>query len=402
MANDLVVASQGAGTATIGTSSGTENNRTFSGSVTLNRATTLTNTATDRLNFNGIISGNVGTLTISGNSAGARVVFNGTVANTFVGDVLVDSTGVLQLGVNGSDALKNYIPDASNVTVNGVMNLSLASNGLTETINALNGSGTIGRLAGDSAQVLAVGSANGSGNFSGVMGSTLSLTKLGAGTQTLSGANTYSGTTTVSAGALQVGSSGSGQTGTGAVTVQTGSTILGSGIIQGSSFTAESGSTVHAGDSTAQGSYGTLAFTPASGSGSFDFQTGSSVILGINPGGISDKLVFSGTGTLTFSSNLKIGPDSMNPVAEETFALLDWSGLTGSPTFGSQFATSLLRDGSADNGSAWDLPDISGSGYFWDLSMFTTNGTIAIVVPEPTRCLLLLIGLMTLSFRRRR
>lgn len=128
------------------------------------------------------------------------------------------------------------------------------------------------------------------------------------------------------------------------------------------------------------------------------------MILGVNPGGTSDKLVFSGTGTntLTFNSNLKIGPDSMTPTTTEVFDLLDWSGLTSSPAFGSQFTTSLLRDGSADNGSAWDLPDISGSGYFWDLSMFTTNGTIAIVVPEPGRCVLLFVGWMMLLFRRRR
>ncbi len=165
--------------------------------------------------------------------------------------------------------------------------------------------------------------------------------------------------------------------------------ILGSGVIRGSSFTAENGSTIHAGDSTTQGSYGTLTFTPALGSGSFDFQSGSSVILDINPGSTSDKLIFSGTGTNT-----------LTPVSAEAFDLIDWSGLTGSPTFGSQFTTSILRDGSADNGSAWDLPDISGSGYFWDLSLFTTNGTIAIVVPEPGRCVLLLIGLMTLHLRR--
>lgn len=121
--------------------------------------------------------------------------------------------------------------------------------------------------------------------------------------------------------------------------------------------------------------------------------------------GTSDKLVFNGTGTNTlfFNGNLKIGPDSMTPVTTEVFDLLDWSGLTGSPTFGSQFTAGLLRDGLADNGSAWDLPDISGSGYLWNLSLFSTNGTIAIVVvPEPARCLLLLIGLVTLGVRRRR
>ena len=56
----------------------------------------------------------------------------------------------------------------------------------------------------------------------------------------------------------------------------------------------------------------------------------------------------------------------------------------------------------SDEASGFDLPDISGSGYAWDISNFTTNGTIAIVlVPEPSR--LLLLGLTTgiTLFRRR-
>ena len=237
-----------------------------------------------------------------------------------------------------------------------------------------------------------------------VSGQTGSLTKQGAGTLTLTGASSYSGTTTVSGGSLQVGNNSVGQTGTGAVTVQNGGTILGTGVVRGSGFTAEPGATVQAGDSSAGSSYGTLAFTPVSGSGSFNFQSGSSINLGLDATGSADKLAFTGTGsnTLIFNGNLTIGPATLAPSGPQIFHLLDWTALAASPTFGSQFSSNLLRDGSSDNGSAWDLPDISGTGYLWDLSSFTTNGTISIVaVPEPSRALLLCGGLAILLLRRR-
>ncbi len=235
----------------------------------------------------------------------------------------------------------------------------------------------------------------------------LEIANTGAGSTRLSSAaNNYSGTTTVTNGALQVGSAGVGRTGTGDVTAQTGSTILGTGFVQGSSFTAQSGSTIHAGDGTAAGDLGTLTFTPVSGSGSIDFQSGSNVNLCITPGGTSDQLKFIGTGsnTLLFNSNLTIGPASFTPIAGEVFQLLDWSGLSSAPTFAAHFTNNLIRNGSADNGSAWDLPDISSAPeFFWDLSNFTNNGSIAIVViPEPSRAVLLLFGVLGFLLRRRR
>ncbi|MCB1209125.1 MAG: hypothetical protein KDK97_07345, partial [Verrucomicrobiales bacterium] len=312
-------------------------------------------------------------------------------------------------GGNGGNGTLNILGTSTSVTLSGALTIggtagsgTFGGAGGSGTVNlqdgaALNSSGAITltstgmlNIGGDTAKAGTAGTIGGSGTsivsegiirFNQTNSFTLSrvitgggaLTQVGGGTTTLSGANSYSGTTTVSGGALQVGNGGSGTTGTGALTVQSGGTILGSGVIQGSSFTALSGSTVHAGDSTAEGSYGTLTFTPVSGSGSFEFQSGSSVILGLNPGGPSDKLVFFGTGsnTLLFDSNLKIGPDTMTPVAPGIFDLLDWLALASGPAFGSQFSTDLLRDGSADDGSAWDLPDISGSGYLWDLSQFT-------------------------------
>ncbi len=174
-------------------------------------------------------------------------------------------------------------------------------------------------------------------------------------------------------------------------------------------ITAASGATVHAGDGTTSTDYGTLTFTPASGSGSFNFQAGSSTVLDLNPGGSSDKLVFTGTGTntLLFNGNVTVRVDGFSPTGPQVFDLLDWSGLSAAPTFASRFLASSysgLISGNGDDSLGFDLPNVSGSGYAWDISSFTTNGSIALVavVPEPSRALLILLSVGGLLLRRQR
>jgi autotransporter-associated beta strand protein len=364
--------------------------------------------------YGGIIADGAAGMTVTKTGAGTQT-FTG--ANSYTGGTTVNQ-GTLTVGTGGTLGATTGSLNVSNTNSTGpgtasILNLAAA---VDTTVGSLSGTIATPTSGTNTATINTQTGRNftinqtTAGTYSGVIAGAGSVTLGSSSTNTLTftGANTYSGTTTVSAGNLQVGAAGVGTTGTGAVTVQSGGTILGTGTVRGSSFTAESGSIIHAGDGTMQTNYGTLNFTPASGSGAIDFQSGSSVILGINPGGTSDLLNIVGTGTssLLFNGNLTVGPSSFTPVAAEIFNLLDWSLLGSTPTFASRYSAgsySGLLIGNGDDNLGFDLPNLFGSSYAWDISSFTTNGSIAIVlVPEPSRAVLLLIGLVGLVTRRRR
>jgi len=445
----------------------------LTGIVISNPGRDYTSAPTITLNGGGGSGATTGTVTLAANTSGGvtksgagTLVLSGADANTFTGMSRV-LAGELQLSkTTGVNALagdvtvgdgsapavmklinSDQIADTSIVTLTGTgANAGIFRlNNKSETIGGLDSTGGAGIVENESGAAgtgtLTVDVASGTHTFSGVLrdgdGSgtdgTLAFTKSGAGTQVLTGANTYTGTTTVSAGALQVGNAGSGQTGTGAVTVQTGGTLLGTGIVQGTTFTADSGSTLRPGDSVTDSSHGTLIFTPASASGSTHSLQGS-IILGIsaptttlNLTGITigsaaynalvdgvtgvgshDRLVFnnptSGTGYnldfLTTSGSLQVVGSAFTPAMGQAFNLLDWGGMVTAHFTGFTFNGGQLS-GNGDEGADLDLPDLTGSGLFWDFSRFTTSGVI-VVVPEPGRAILLLLGLLGLMLRRRR
>lgn len=207
--NPVTVSAAGSGTVTIGAdnSGGGAESATYFGLLTLNRPTTINGAVLDdRLALNGRITGNVGTLTVTG---GARTTLLSTL-NDFVGNILITGAGsILQASVATPSEV---IPDASNVTIENGAIFQLSSSGGAETINALSGDATATvrtHSTGFYGSGLVVGSADGSGTFAGTItngtaGNPLSLTKSGAGTQTLSGINTYTGNTTVHAGTLEL------------------------------------------------------------------------------------------------------------------------------------------------------------------------------------------------------
>jgi len=341
------------------------------------------------------------------NKAGAGTLAL-SAANTFTG-VTRPGTGILMLQNNL--ALQN---SPVNLETASTGTISLDTGITTPTFGGLRGERDLSTVitSGYSSvtQITLNPGIGSTSTYSGVIAdgaAGMNVAKTGVGTQVLTGTNTYTGTTTVSAGSLQVGNAGTGTTGTGAVSVITGGTMLGTGIVRGASFTAASGSTIHAGDSTGAGSFGTLTFTPASGSGSFDFQSGSSTVLGLNPGGAGDLLNFDGlsAGTLNFNGNLSVLATGYIPSSIEVFNLLDWTNLS-TVNFHSRFNAGSYAGfllGNGDDNLGFDLPDISSSGFAWDISNFTTLGQIAVVVvPEPSRAVLLMLGLLGVWGRRRR
>ena len=129
------------------------------------------------------------------------------------------------------------------------------------------------------------------------------------------------------------------------------------------------------------------------------------IILGINPDGISDVLQITGTGnsTVNFNGNLTITA-GFTPDATATFHLLDWSGLGAAPTFDSRYNHTGLVYGNGDTPAGLILPDLTGTGFAWDFSAFTSAGDLPIVVAnvaEPSRALLLVLSLALLMARHR-
>jgi hypothetical protein len=119
--------------------------------------------------------------------------------------------------------------------------------------------------------------------------------------------------------------------------------------------------------------------------------TGSGSLAGHDYINVSGALTLNQYGRVTVS-NLGAGTYAGGDV----FNLLDWTSLTnnGFTVNGTQY------DGSGDSAFDLDLPTLS-SGLLWDTSLFLSHGVV-FVVPEPSRALLMLFGLMALFFRRRR
>jgi autotransporter-associated beta strand protein len=427
----------GSGAVSLGTAAGST--RTIS--VTTGTLTLSGNIA-DGTTATGIIKTGTGTLALSGTNT-----FTGLVSVT-AGNLLVRSNGALGSTGSGVTITSARLQLDNNVTITGeplitpyIENIGGANTwagnvratvAATLTLDVAAGSslliqGDVNSASTDNTAHTFNITGSGTGELQGVLSNTLTTNKTGTGTWIFSGANTYTSATNVSAGTLQVGKAGVGQTGSGAVSVAANASLSGTGIVRGSSFTLNANASLYAGDGTTAADHGTLTFTPVS-TAAYNLAAGSKTFLDITSAtsqdgsfggfvigstgynnwvdsatgvGAHDRLVFNGTsGTLTVAGNINVLSSGYTPQAGEVFNLLDWAGVL-TTNFSGFSVGANFRDGSDDNGSQFDLPDISGSGLFWDVSRFTTSGNI-VVVPEPGRMGLLLFAAGGLLLRRRR
>lgn len=328
----------------------------------------------------GITKTGTGTLTLSG-------------TNTYTGATVVNYGGTLAAGSTSAFGVN------SAAYVDGTLRLA----GRDSALGSLAGSSTgIVENASSTSATLTVGGDNSSQNFSGIIRDgtgtgVLNLVKVGTGTQILSGDSTYTGATTVSQGTLQVGASGLGSTAASSAVSVNGATavLAGSGTVNGA-VTVTSGF-IQPGDAGGA-AVGTLSV------GSLNLTSGGTAAFQIQGVSLNDRLIILNSGGLTLNGKVSVTTSLTGTAFSTAFAagsrydLLDWSGVVN----GTFDVGTLVRNGSLDNGLQFDLPDLSSLGLYWDVSSFLTDGSILVVVPEPSRAMLLLMAMGCAIFRRRR
>ena len=343
---------------------------------------------------------------------------------------------------------------SSSVTIGGANTLTLGTGGITvqtgsaaHTISSnvalgvaqfwTNNSGSLLTVSGNvsnSTYLLTV-AGSGSTTISGIIGSgSGGLTKTGAGTLTLSGLNTYTGATSITGGTLQAGVAGVGQTGAGVTTVGDGTnaaTLAGTGTISGTvnatNHIIRGVASLKPGDSGGNLN-GALTFN-----GNLNLNNNSQTILQIttrtatagtfggNPVGSAAYIAYLAANVATWNSATPGNHDSITvngtitlgtnaagliqvldngyvsqALLGDVYDLLDWNSIV----VGSFNSGTTIRSGGAGGGDLF-LPDLSARGLGWDVRHFTSSGVL-VVVPEPSRAVMISAGLAALLLRRKR
>jgi autotransporter-associated beta strand protein len=360
---------------------------TGTGTLQADTGTTLT--------VNGVLANNssgTGSLTKAG--AGNVTL---TAANTYSGGTSV-TAGTLQLGTSGTtgDASTGDIDVATGTTLK------------TSRSNTL----TLGQAI------------TGAGN--------VDVSNTSAGTTVLSKAtgNTYSGTTTVNSGTLLANNTSGTATGTSKVSVNGATAVLGgTGTIGGATTVtlgqitpgtaALTGKLTFGNSVTLDGtSAGTRLSLRLGASGASDLNDAANIQSHFNDntymtwiltqatayelttGGTHDRL---SVDTLNLSSGGQIVVDNTagySPQFGDVFNLLDWTTFNKN-TF--NLGTDANNQRAGGLSGDLNLPGLA-SGLSYDLTLFNASGAsgIVIVVPEPSRALLVVLGVVSMMLRRRR
>ncbi|MDB6004578.1 MAG: hypothetical protein JWR15_1565 [Prosthecobacter sp.] len=373
---------------------------TFTGQTLLNNGTTEIYS----LGYVGV-AGSLGTA--DKNAAAGSIRF-GSTANT----------GTLSY-LGSGDSTDRHVQIGSGTGATATGGATILSNGSGElvfTATSFNTAVTVSPAGASTARVLTLGGSNTSANTiqgaiinnigAGTSGTNaVAVVKQDAGLWILSGSSTYSGGTTVNGGTLLINNTTGSATGSGSVTIASGAQLGGKGSLSTSAaLTLPSGGLLFAGQSstldaqilTLQADAGfslsggiKLDLIGGGASGLLNAQTGSNDLIIFNGGAVT----LAGA-TLTIQTNLPITTGAW--AAGSSWKLFTWSGLT------SHFDN--LPDSGTQQGNLGDLPDLSALGLGWDWSHLYTDGTLSVIAlaPEPSRALLLFLGLAGLLSRRRR
>ena len=296
--------------------------------------------------FRGNVTG-TGTLTVNGPGGVRFGPFGSVVQITLTGDVVVASSGTLQ--VAGRSNYQMFNTPGSLVVSNGALvtwnALNDQSANTASTFGALLGDGT---LSGDYGTPYAqFGNGDASGTFSGVIQNSLSIAKIGSGTEILTGNNSYTGTTTVSNGTLQV----DGELGGNGAVIVAGGTLRGTGSITGG-VAVNAGGTLAPGDASAIGSLSL--FT------TLTFNSGGTNLMRINKTGAnltSDNVA--GLTSVTYGGTLTVTATGDALANGDSFVLFPHAS-----SYLGAFA-------------AYNLPTLA-AGLSWDVSQLTVNGSISV------------------------
>ncbi|MEN3943854.1 autotransporter-associated beta strand repeat-containing protein [Prosthecobacter sp. SYSU 5D2] len=317
----------------------------------------------------------------------------------------------IRASTSGDVVLHNDVRFLANMTVlgaTGARNLTFAGDVILE-----DGIQTVTNQTTANTYFTGVISSNAAGDGFSVAGN-------GAGQVVLSGDNTYAGPTSLT-GNTTLLINGDQSAATGAVTVTAG--VLGGTGTLGGATTIGNGGTLSPGDPAAAGGIGRLSMAQG-----LTLQVGSITSLEITgasftsldsfggnaPGspeymayvlangsgqGNHDQIVITGSINQETGGRIQVMSAGFTPAEGQIFNLLDWSA-----SLGNSFSENLgdtYRTGADDNLFDLDLPDISSSGLAWDISFFASHG-IVVVIPEPGRAALLMLGLALAGMRRRR
>ncbi|MBK8091898.1 MAG: autotransporter-associated beta strand repeat-containing protein [Verrucomicrobiaceae bacterium] len=341
--------------------------------------------------------------------SGATVQLNAQ--NTYTGPTYIENGGTLRNGIT------NALPSSSTVGSTGSTILTLGNatdgtvtntydlNGYNQTVATLGSvqSGTNTNIitnAGSADSTLSVSSGSYAGTIQDGGTHSVALTKQGAASDTLTlsnpTGNTYSGPTNVSTGTLNVTNTSGSATGTGDITVADGATLAGTGrIAPASGNSIYLNGDIIIGDSTLGTPIASSLTLATSGAGSTLLGATSSIGFDLFQRGGD----LSGTASASDFINL-VG--ILDATAGGTFVLLNPTGLSGFTTGDAWKLFSLT------SGSITGTPIIDDSalgltgGLYGQFNSVTGIYSILGGVPEPSRTLLSLFGLLACFMRRRR